>query len=468
MILARKRAATRLAATGIVTGLIAAGAIATAAPAVAQEGGAGTGGATATLDGLAVADEVTVAHDGREYTIGGGLFSLDIEGDAGGALQAYCIDFGVDAISGARYQETPWESSSLHDNPDAGKIHWILQNSYPVQDDLAALAETAGAESLTAEEAAAATQAAIWTFSDGVDATPADEDAQALTDWLLDNVAEIEEPGASLRLSPSEVSGKPGETVGPVTVETSGESAFVTPDESAVEQGVTIVDANGEYIAEDQAVADGTDVYFSVPEDAADGSASLTATATSAVPVGRAFAGIEERTQTMILAGSSDSTVTASASVNWSAEGPSPSVTAQEKCVDGGVEITAENSGDQPFVFELDGSEYTVEPGGSESVVVPVENGQGYEITIENPLEGAEPWVFSGVLDCATDDPVEVNDPQPAGSGGSGDDVDLAETGSSNNTFVIAGIAVALLVAGAAVVFFLRRRTATANAAGSE
>lgn len=466
MLLARKRVLARCAATAVAAGLTAAGAIATAAPAAADA--PGTGGATATLEGLQIYDRVDVTVDGRTHTYGAGLFNLAADG--GGTYQTYCIDFGTAAQNGTQYRETGWDSSTLHDNPDAGKINWILQNSYPVVDDLNALAAEAGAESLTEEQAAAGTQAAIWHLSDGVEAVPQNENAQALTEWLLSAAEDVAEPSPSLQLNPSQVSGTPGSIIGPVTVETSADAVYVAPDAAAAEQGVTIVDGNGEPISEDVAVTDGSELYFSVPEGAEDGSASLTATATSSVPVGRAFTGVDTVTQTMILAGSSDASVSATATANWASEGPAPAVTAHENCAAGGVDITATNEGDEPFVFELEGEEYEIPAGGSETVTVPVEDGQAYEITIAG-LDGGEGWEFTGVLDCSTNgdggmEPIgddDSNEPSPAGDTGP----DLADTGSSSgNPAMIAGIAVALLVAGGAAVFFIRRRSA-ASASGA-
>jgi TQXA domain-containing protein/LPXTG-motif cell wall-anchored protein len=463
MLFARKRAAVRLAAATFATGLFAAGAIATAGPAAADEVNPREGGATAVLDGLSVYDRIDVVIDGETQTYGGGLFNLTAED--GGTLQTYCIDFATAAQDGSQYKETGWDSSSLHGNPDAGRINWILQNSYPQVDDLAALAEQAGAASLTPEQAAAGTQAAIWGFSDGVEATPQSPDAALLAEWLTASAEDVEEPGASLTLSPPQVSGSPGEIVGPVTVNTNADAVFVAPDTAAADQGVTIVDANGEAVAEDQPVTDGTELYFSVPEGAEDGSAALTATATSEVPVGRAFTGTETVTQTMILAGSSSSEVTANAGVSWASEGPSPAVTARENCAEGGVEITATNEGDAPFTFELADMEYEIPAGESRTVTFPVDSGQAYEIHIAGLEEGAG-WDFSGVLDCDTSgdggmEEIDDNEPTPATTGG-GSGPDLAETGSdSGSPMVLAGIAVALLAAGGGAVYFIRRRSAT-------
>ena len=67
----------------------------------------------------------------------------------------------------AKYQETAWSGTSLGTNKDAGKIRWILQNSYPQVNDLAALAAKAGVQGgLTEQDAAAGTQVAIWRYSD--------------------------------------------------------------------------------------------------------------------------------------------------------------------------------------------------------------------------------------------------------------------------------------------------------------
>ncbi len=466
MMFARKRVAARLAATAVATGLAAAGVLATAGPALADQT-PGNGGATATLDGLRVSDKIDVTKDGRTNTYSGGLFYLNA--DDGGTLKTYCIDFGTPTSPKAKYKETDWNSSRLHDIPDeAAKIHWILQNSYPAVDDLNALAEAAGANSLTDKQAAAGTQAAIWELSDGVEATPKDENAAKLADWLGENAQAVEEPRASLGLSPQEVTAKPGGLSDPITVHTSADSVVISTDPAAAAAGVTVVDANGETVTESTPVTDGTELFFSVPEGAEDGSASLTATATSPVPVGRVLTGIDVRTQTMILAGSSESSVSSGATVHWASEGPNPAITAEEVCVEGGVRLNVTNDGDQPFTFELDGESYEIAPGAEQQVIVPVENGQAYEITVEN-LEGKEPWVFTGVLNCDTagEEPIAEpepetpadNEPTPDTTGGNGGP-DLAETGSSSNLGMIAGVAVALLAVGGGAVFFLRKRSA--------
>lgn len=469
MIFSRKRVATRFAATAVATGLLAAGAVATAGQAVADGNvNPRDGGATATLEGLKVSDKVDVEINGSTRTYGAGLFHLNAED--GGTLRTYCIDFGTAAVNGVLYKETGWASSSLHGNPDAGKIHWILQNSFPMVNDLNALAAEAGAGSLSEDQAAAGTQAAIWSFSDGVAAVPHNDDAKKLAEWLTESATDVEEPKASLELDPNQVSGKPGNSLGPVTVHTSADSAVVSQDDGAA--GVSLIDGDGELITDETPVSSGTEVYFDVPEGTEDGSASLTASVTAEVPVGRAFTGVDTKTQTMILAGSSASSVTAGATASWATEGAAPTVEATESCVAGGVEIAVGNSGDEAFRFGIEGETYEVQPGENQAVTVPVGNKDSYEILVEG-LDSDDQWTFTGVLDCETGDPGgkeeidEGNDPEPASTGGGDADVDedpnLAETGSSGNNGMIIGIAVALLVAGGGAVFFIRKKSATAG-----
>jgi LPXTG-motif cell wall-anchored protein len=86
---------------------------------------------------------------------------------------------------------------------------------------------------------------------------------------------------------------------------------------------------------------------------------------------------------------------------------------------------------------------------------------QHYKIDVTLPDTSVKS--FEGVLDCksATTVPTTpANQPSPAGS-----DQDLAATGSSNATPMIAGIAIALVVLGGGAVFFFRRKK---NATGAE
>ncbi|NEB29298.1 Cys-Gln thioester bond-forming surface protein [Streptomyces sp. SID14446] len=452
-----RRGAARLAAATLVSGLVAAGAVATAGTAVADETPQSPGGATATLGDLKTYGSAVIHDHGEDSWVSAGLFEMSV--DDGGTLQTYCIDLHNPTQRDARYQETSWSGTSLSGNKDAGRIRWILRNSYPQVNDLSALAEKAGVGGLTEQDAAAGTQVAIWRYSDGADVDAADPKAEKLADYLQRNARNLPEPDASLTLTPAAVSGHPGERLGPVTVHTDADGVTVAPPADTAASGVKVVDGHGKPVT---SAADGSRLFFDIPKDSADGSASLTVQASTSVPVGRAFAS-DSRSQTQILAGSSESTVSATATVDWAAKGAIPALTAEKNCADGGVDITAVNKGDEAFTFELMGVEHTIAAGAAQTMTVPLQEDQAYDFTISGPSGFAKR--FKGVLDCRTQGGASdittqtVGEPSPASIGGSGSGgSDLAETGGSGATPVIAGVAIALVLVGGAAVLFVRRK----------
>lgn len=455
----RTRGIARLAASVVASGLVVAGALTGAGGAVADEAPAHQGGATATLDGLKTFDSAVLHADGKNQKLPAGLFEMTVDG--GGKFKTYCIDIHNPTQDQAKYLETPWNQTSLGTNKNAGKIRWILEHSYPKIDDLQALADKAGTGTLTERTAAAGTQVAIWRYSDDADVTASDAQAEKLADWLQKSATDTAEPKASLALDPAAVSGRSGQRVGPVTVRTNAGQVSVTPPADSA-SGVRITDKKGKAVT---TAANGSQLYFDVPARAADGSASLTVQATTSVPVGRAFAGAT-KSQTQILAGSSESTVSASATATWAGKGAIPAVTAKKNCAKGGVDVTTSNKGDEAFTYELAGADHTVEPGKSETVTVPVAEDQAYDVTVNGPAGFTR--TFKGVLDCLTtgsgnDGITTQTAEQPtittatAGGSTTGAEGNLAETGSSNATPIIAGIAIALVVIGGGAVFLLRR-----------
>ncbi|MEU7646788.1 Cys-Gln thioester bond-forming surface protein [Streptomyces huasconensis] len=458
----RGRGAARLAAVTLASGLLAAGALAGAGAAVAEEAPQHRGGATATLGGLQTYGQAVVRDGGTSQQVPAGLFEMSVED--GGTLQTYCVDIHNPTQKDAKYQETPWSGTSLNGNRDAGKIRWILQHSYPQVNDLAALAKKAGATSLTEETAAAGTQVAIWRYSDRARVDAVDPQAEKLADYLHKSARASVEPKASLTLEPPAVSGRAGERLGPVTVRTDAEAVTVTPPADSAASGVKVVGKDGKRV---KSARDGSRLYFDVPKDAPDGSAALFVQASTTVPVGRAFTS-ETRSQTQILAGSSESTVSATATADWAAEGAIPALSAEKNCAKGGVDITASNKGDAPFTFSLMGTSHTIKAGASQTVTIPLQEDQAYDFTITGP-NGVQKR-FKGVLDCRTEDAAfgtkaqTASEPIPAAAGGTAGGGDLAETGSSSHTPLIAGIAVGFVLLGGAAVFFLRPKRASANA----
>ncbi|MFE1023194.1 Cys-Gln thioester bond-forming surface protein [Streptomyces sp. NPDC058818] len=453
------RGAARRATAALVSALAVAGVVTGAGPAAAAQDAAaqGQGGATATIGGLKAHGTAVIHGEGGGQEVPAGLFEMSVEG--GGMLQTYCVDIQNPTQKDAKYHETPWSGTSLGTNKDAGRISWILRNSYPQVNDLAALAKKAGVRGgLTEQDAAAGTQVAIWRYSDDTAVDAVDPQAERLADYLEKNARDLAEPAASLTLDPPAVSGRPGERLGPVTVRTNAGGATVTPPVDATAGGVRIVDKKGEPVT---SVTDGTQIFFDVPEDAAAGTAELAVQASTTVPVGRAFAS-ESRSQTQILAGSSESTVAATATATWADQGAIPALSATKNCAEGALDITALNKGDESFTFELLDTEYTVAPGETRTLTVPLPEDRAYDFTVRGPA-GFEQR-FTGVLDCRTrsaalaDTTRPLGEPAPTKVVTPTPNPNLADTGSSGVTPLIGGAAIGLVVIGGAVLLFLRRR----------
>ncbi|WP_074996084.1 Cys-Gln thioester bond-forming surface protein [Streptomyces misionensis] len=445
-----------MAATATVSGLVAVGMLSGAGTASADVAPQTEGGATATIDGLKTFGEAVVHDAGGDQRVSAGLFEMSVDG--GGTLQTYCVDLHNPVQRDAHYQETSWSGTSLGTNRDAGKIRWILRNSYPQVNDLAALARRAGTHGLTEQDAAVGTQVAIWRYSDHAKVDAVDPQAEKLADYLERSARDSAEPPASLSLDPSAVSGRPGALVGPVTVHTNASAVTVIPPAGVAAGGARITDKAGKPLT---VAKNGSRIYFRIPQDAADGSAQLTVQASTTVPVGRALAS-DSRSQTQILAGSSESAVSATATAGWAARGAIPAVSARKNCAKGTVDILAVNKGDQPFTFRLMDTEHTVPAGATRTIGVPLQEDQGYDFTITGP-DGFSRR-FTGVLDCKIQgtivsktttqtmgEPTPITTPTP-------DDTNLAATGGSALTPLIAGVAIGLVVIGGAVLVILRKR----------
>ncbi|NLU71429.1 TQXA domain-containing protein [Streptomyces sp. HNM0575] len=490
---AAARAARRLAAVSLVTVLLTAGAAATAVPAAAasDDEPSRQGGATATLEGLKTYGQAVVHESGEELTTGAGLFEMAVDG--GGRLQTYGLDVDNPTQQHARYGETDWGRTSLHDNPEAGRILWILRHSYPQVDDLQALAKTARAGKLSPRTAAAGTQVAIWRFTDGPSARrgraggtgegggggvrveAADPAAEKLADHLQRSARRMAEPRASLSLDPATLPRRSGSRLGPFTVRASAPGVAVSQTPGSGSPGARIVGRDGKPVT---SARNGAQLYFDVPQGRRSGQGSLTVQAATKVPVGRALTGVggHAGSQAQILAGSSRSMVSASADVHWAAEGAIPAVKAEKSCAGEGVGVTVANAGDRPFRFRLAGREHAVDAADSRTFTVPVREDQAYRIPLTGP-HGLEK-TFTGVLDCATRSSVPVTEAGEdadgpglrtatvgGGDAGAGaaessavaDGGDLADTGASG-TPLIAGTAVGLVVLGAMAVLVVRRK----------
>ncbi|WP_051966147.1 thioester domain-containing protein [Kitasatospora mediocidica] len=383
------------------------------AGAAVADSGTGTGsGAVATLHEpeLIPGQSGPISINGDKGDTAGGLIQLDT--DPGKFLETYCIDLTHETKPHAKYQEADWKATSLDTNPNKGKVLWILQNSYPHVSDLSALAKEAGAESLDSGQAAAATQAAIWHFSDGVDASPLDPKAKLLTTYLIGHAVDETEPAPSLTLTPGTVSGTAGVGLGPITVNSSGGQVDVALDAASAKTGVVLTDKSGTVLSGSDGkllkpAKSNDQLFVKAPAAAAAGKATVNASSTTAVELGRAFISLNytpsNHSQTLILAGSSTETVQATASASWTAvvtpTSPSPTPSATK-------------------------------PSSTPSASAPA-------TPSSSPSRSAAP--------------VPSASSTPAAGG-------LAFTGGGSQAPMIAGIAGALVLAGGGAVFAMRRR----------
>lgn len=259
----------------------------------------------------------------------------------GTKLGMYCVEIHTDIDEEHDMVERPWDDYPDADSPfheNRAKINWVLHHGYPAQ-TLAALTARfpAAHDGIDTLEAIAATQAAVWHFSDGVDLNRDDplsgdgsdeqdaEDALALYDYLTgdENTGIGEQPTPTLAVSPAELSGEAGERIGPFTVTTSGTVEELTAD---LPDGVKVTDADGTELTA-ATIADGTELYLDVPAGAADGDGSFELTASAAVDTGRLFVGRnydEHPTQSLIVAKAEKTSLTAGAGAGWTAAPTTP------------------------------------------------------------------------------------------------------------------------------------------------
>ena len=315
-------------------------------------------------------------------------------------VKSYCVELPTPLKPGKGLREVPWDK---HPNPsskfpqNSGKILWILTNSYP-QKPVKELRE-----GLSEQEAIAATQAAIWHFSDEAELDPDRTKNDDVTKWyeyLTQNAKdEAPQPKPTLKVDPESKEGKAGEKIGPFTVTTTADQVKV---KGKLPKGVTITDKDGkplENVSAEELKAQGTgdkvsEFFVNVPKDAPAGEAKFSLEVNAELKAGRLFvqsdAGDENKTQSLVVAAPTKVAVDAEAKAKWVA---APVVT-------------------QPSTPET-------------TTTVP------------------------------TTTTTSTTKPAPA-PGGSGNDDDLASTGASIAWPL--GIGVALLAAGGAALFFLRRK----------
>ncbi|GAA1769531.1 thioester domain-containing protein [Streptomonospora arabica] len=304
--------------------------LAAAAAALAFAGGSAVPAAAEDLSRVAPETEqgatIRLAGGGAAETA---LYRLMVGDDA--AVEAYCADISTSVDPQAAYAEAAWEAGAAPNAaPTApGAVSWITAHSYP-HVGLDRLREASGVAAASRAQAIAATQAAVWHHTNGVDLErerPQGSDrlppTVRLYDYLLEGARREadSDPGATLELTPDRVEGAdPAGPIGPLTVHTTSPGP-VRVWVSGTREG-RLSDAEGD--AAEQ-VGDGDEFFLRLPPETPAGVATVYAEVTDArVRPGRLFVGKDGvQTQPLVVADTAVTGATASVKVDWVAEAPS-------------------------------------------------------------------------------------------------------------------------------------------------
>ncbi|CEA09917.1 hypothetical protein BN1051_03297 [Arthrobacter saudimassiliensis] len=167
--------------------------------------------------------------------------------------EMYCINIRVLTEPGIGYENGTWAESNVS---NVGYVAYILNNYYP--------ANPAAPAGLTANQQAAAVQAAIWYFSDGcvlnADQTAIRPAVEAIIADAQANGPVVEPPAPNVTVTPPSAAAPVGSPAGPFTV--AAENAAVVT--VSVPEGFTMYsDAAGTVeIANESEVASGTQIWI--------------------------------------------------------------------------------------------------------------------------------------------------------------------------------------------------------------
>jgi TQXA domain-containing protein/LPXTG-motif cell wall-anchored protein len=293
----RRRASAVIASLAIAVGLV--GGLATAASAASEAELIGpTAGHTAEIEG-------TVGGDTDTQSFDAGLFDLLIDGTV--EARGYCIDINTSIAKGTELDEIEWNEANV---PNLDKVEAILRWYHPNGDGPDG-AKITGSDA----QKAAATQAAIWHYTDGFDLDDDDDVIQANYETI---VAAVEgglegfgEPTVDVSItSPASTEGEAGGLVGPYVINTSGSSVTLTTSD-----GVTLHNEDGSPFTGE--VVDGTEVWLSSESE---GTGTLTATASADAIAGRVF--FKAGSQKLIMAATVGTGASAEASVSFTTPPP--------------------------------------------------------------------------------------------------------------------------------------------------
>ncbi|QFZ16233.1 thioester domain-containing protein [Saccharothrix syringae] len=284
--------------------------------------------------------EVGLKNQGRDWFDANLIPLYVVEDGEKTVVKAYCVELPTVLKDGTKLHEVPWDK---HPNPktkfteNAAKVNWILHHSYP-QLDVSALSTATGRD-IEEREAIAATQAAIWHFSDGVDLKTGadatkddrdevDQDVRAVYDYLTgsENVGEAQAPAPTLKIEAPEVTAGEagGKLIGPFKITTTAASVTLEVDAPA---GVTLTDKDGTPLPQAdggfqaQAQTQIAEVYVKVAAGTPAGEVEFSVKADAQLQHGRLFVSVssDQKTQSLVIAKQTQVAVEADAKASWTA-----------------------------------------------------------------------------------------------------------------------------------------------------
>ncbi|GAA2511709.1 VaFE repeat-containing surface-anchored protein [Pilimelia columellifera] len=280
-------------------------------------------------------------------TTGGSVLGVDTTSH--GRQLAYCVEMRTGVRSGSQMITAPWSSYPGANAADQSlsQIQWVVNNSIDVVGQqamenavsswLAAQGRPRLVNGLQINEALAATQAVIWSYTESTSverfqttdsrntADGAVADSMSIYHYLR-AMAGSSSVKTGMWMSAEEIAGASGTVIGPVTVHTTGTKARLSSDLPA---GVTLVDSDGNPIDVNN-IKNGQKLYVKVAAGTAAGSAQIQLTTDDAVvkAAGQMFKGRYTRTQTLIIGTPTVGAASAKVMVRWTtATTPPPPAT---------------------------------------------------------------------------------------------------------------------------------------------
>ncbi|MCR2791827.1 thioester domain-containing protein [Microbacterium sp. zg.Y625] len=183
-----------------------------------------------------------------------GIITTASVDDPSSTGEMYCIAARTPTAVGIGYQSGAWSEANV---PNIGYVTYILNNYYPAVE---------AAVGLTPDQQAAATQSAIWYFTDGLVLGAEDDVVRAATETIIAAAqanGPVTEPEAPVAISPASVSAPAGSAAGPYVVTAEGAAAVTV----SVPTGYTMYSdaAATTQIPNASSVPSGTSIWITGP-----------------------------------------------------------------------------------------------------------------------------------------------------------------------------------------------------------